>query len=103
MEFKIPSSSARRNKSEHINTNQAKVFDVPPRDPGRIPALPYREGHIQKNNLAKMAGKIVKDQSRVVGQGFPPIPSNPTLGLPTIFGPTKNLREEKVPNLSDLI
>jgi hypothetical protein len=76
---------------------------VPPRDPGRIPSLPYSKGHEHQKKPLPITGVPPKDMQLKVFQDLAVASSTPrpTSPLPPSLFPTKE--KEKIPNLSELI
>jgi hypothetical protein len=98
----IPSTKGRRFKSEKINTNESVNFDLPPRDPGKVPSLPRPLSPSKKSNVIlgvppKDLGLKVEQELAIATTGRQPIPPpNPKIV------PSKQPKET-LPNLSEII
>lgn len=100
MDKEIPASRGRRFKSENIDINKTVNFDLPPRDPGRIPSLPRplakekKSEPIQRVPPRDMKLKVEQELA-TANSKLRPVPPISPKAFPT--------KEEKVPNLSELI
>ncbi len=93
--MKVKSARARRTKTEHVDIKKSENFSFPPRDLGHIPSLNRPVIKPKSPSIIKGKEKLTIDQELEI------MSTKPTIIPPKNF-PT-NKKEEKIPNLSDLI
>ena len=92
-------SSGRKYRNERIDTAKALNFDIPERNPANVPSLRRPPTQVKKNPpISRVAPK---DMPLKVEQDLAVAASRPVPPLSPKLFPTK--KEEKVPNLLDLI